>query len=286
MSNNYHLDMKYFDQSPAFDGISLIQIGRRFCDYDTRIDEHVQGQFIELTVVTGGLGDIITNGTATRVRQGDIYLSIPCDLHTIISDSEDPLRYDYLSFSVEDSELLSDFDRIFLEYHNPELRIIHDERIPPLLVEAISEIKHDSQYSHRLLSAIFKQIAIYTIRAFCQTQSKYPKDLTDNETICYQLMNYIDTHIYSIRYLEEVSDSVGYSHGYASVVFKKTTGDTLYHYYLHKRMETACMLLKEGRFSSTEIAERLGYSSLYAFSNAFKHSVGISPKEYRAQHKK
>ena len=32
--------------------------------------------------------------------------------------------------------------------------------------------------------------------------------------------------------------------------------------------------------SVTEIAERLGYSSLYAFSRTFKEAFGTSPKQY------
>lgn len=47
--------------------------------------------------------------------------------------------------------------------------------------------------------------------------------------------------------------------------------------------ERACELLDEGRHSVSEIAQRLGYSNIGAFSRAFKRRSGRSPTDYLAQ---
>ncbi len=281
MSKNYHLDKRYSVELPSFDGISLIQIGRMYSDRSTHIAEHIHGQLIELTVVTGGSGMIFTGGVPTAVSRGDIYLSLPCDAHAISVDPDDPLKFDFLAFSLEDEELKEDFERIAVDYHSPKLRLFHEERIPPLLADAITEVNRESRYSRQLLSAILRQISIYTVRAFGGTpQNKYPKNLTDAEILCYQLMNHIDTHIYSLKNLEELTEIVDYSYGYLSAVFKRTTGETLCDYYLKKRMDAARLMLLEGKLKVSDIAERLGYSTLYAFSKAFKGRFGVSPKNY------
>lgn len=44
--------------------------------------------------------------------------------------------------------------------------------------------------------------------------------------------------------------------------------------------ERACAMLREGRLSVSAIAERLGYSSIGAFSRAFKRRDGATPSEY------
>lgn len=284
MPSNYHLDKRYFGDYRFEDGLSLLQIGRMYCDRTTRIDEHIQAQLIELTVVTGGKGQIITNKIAVEVKIGDIYLSLPCDSHEIVADRNDPLRFDFLAFSVEDEALSADFDRIASEYHAAELRSFKDERIPPLLANAITEVSRESKYSLEALSSILRQIAIYTVRAFdTAPQSKYPKNLKDSETLCYRLMSYIDTHIYSLKNLEELTEVVDYSYGYLSSVFKKTTGESLCDYYIRKRMEAARLMLSEGKLKITDIAERLGYSTLYAFSKAFKGHFGVSPKNLKGK---
>lgn len=282
MSKNFHLDKWYSNEFPSFDGISLIQIGRMYCDRDSHIAEHIQGQLIELTVITDGKGTVFSNGIPTPVKQGDIYLSLPCDSHEITVDPNDPLKFDFLAISVENDELKEDFERAATIYHSSELRLFSEERIPPLLSEAITEINSESRYSNKILSAILHQIAIYTLRAFSGTpRNKALKNLTDSEILCHQLMNYIDTHIYSLKNLEELTEVVGYSYGYLSATFKKTTGETLNSYYLRKRMDAARLMLLEGKLKATDIAERLGYSTLYAFSKAFKGYFGISPKNFK-----
>ena len=282
MPSNYHLDKKYFDNYRFQDGISLLQIGRMYCDRTSHIEEHIQAQLIELTVVTGGKGQIITNKVPVEVQSGDVYLSLPCDSHEITVDPDDPLRFDFIAFSIEDENFKNDFERIAAEYHEAELRIFKDERIPPLLTNAITEVSRESKYSLEALSSILRQIAIYTIRAFdTAPQSKYPKNIKDSEALCYRLMSYIDTHIYSLKNLEELTAVTDYSYGYLSFVFKKTTGETLCSYYIRKRMEAARLMLTEGNLKITEISERLGYSTLYAFSKAFKGHFGISPKNFK-----
>lgn len=282
MPSNYHLDKKYFDNYRFQDGISLLQIGRMYCDRTSHIEEHIQAQLIELTVVTGGKGQIITNKVPVEVQSGDVYLSLPCDSHEITVDPDDPLRFDFIAFSIEDENFKYDFERIAAEYHEAELRIFKDERIPPLLTNAITEVSRESKYSLEALSSILRQISIYTIRAFdTAPQSKYPKNIKDSEALCYRLMSYIDTHIYSLKNLEELTAVTDYSYGYLSFVFKKTTGETLCSYYIRKRMEAARLMLTEGNLKITEISERLGYSTLYAFSKAFKGHFGISPKNFK-----
>ena len=48
-------------------------------------------------------------------------------------------------------------------------------------------------------------------------------------------------------------------------------------------MEAARLMLSEGKLKITDIAERLGYSTLYAFSKAFKGHFGVSPKNLKGK---
>ena len=55
---------------------------------------------------------------------------------------------------------------------------------------------------------------------------------------------------------------------------------TIAEYYQNRRLETAKLLINSGDLKITNIAERLNYSSLFAFSKAFKKKYGIAPKNY------
>ena len=93
-------------------------------------------------------------------------------------------------------------------------------------------------------------------------------------------MNYIDTHLYAITNLESIAETMNYNYSYLSALFKKSTGYTLFSYYHKKRLDVARQLILENTLKMTEIAEILNYSSLYAFSRAFKAAYGVAPKQY------
>lgn len=283
MVYDFHIDKVFRTDEKVFDGLSLRQIGRLYCKGTTEITEHMQPPSLyELTVVTGGEGTIYTNGVGTKVTRGDIYVSFPLDAHKIISDSKNPLKYDFFSFSLKSGEFKNELKRISREYHSPLSRIIRDERIKPLISNAIAEIDSENYKSNELLSALFKQIVIYTLRAFSNINPEtLYSDASQNEVLCYKLMNYIDTHIYSMKNLSDLAETTDYSYGYLSTIFKKTTKTSLLSYYQRKKLDVARLLILEKKRTITEISEMLNYSSVYALSKAFSKQYGMSPRAYQ-----
>lgn len=51
-------------------------------------------------------------------------------------------------------------------------------------------------------------------------------------------------------------------------------------YVTHLRMQHAVSLLISGRYNVSDVAERVGYATPFAFSTAFKRVLGIPPSEY------
>ena len=96
-------------------------------------------------------------------------------------------------------------------------------------------------------------------------------------------MHYIDTNIYTIKNLNDLAEVFSYNYSYLSTLFKSTMEITLNDYYHNRRLDAARLLIDEGEFSITAISEKLNYSSLYAFSKAFKNKYGSSPKKYSNQ---
>ena len=284
MGNTYHINKSYMQNPLKFGSIYMFQIGRRFCDSETVVDTHVHTDLFELTVVTDGRGVVTTNGVAVPVERGDIYLSFPCDAHKIVSDAEKTLKYDFFAFHSEHAVFKKELEHIAQTYYSANTRKFHDERVRTLVSNAIAEFYQENRYSEEILAAILQQILIYVIRDFQEVvPEKYPDTVTHAEALCYKLMNYIDTHIYSLKHLEELAEITDYSYGYLSTMFKKTTSNTLSDYYHEKKLEAARMLISEDKFKIIEIAEMLNYASVYAFSKAFTNRYGVSPRKYKQQ---
>lgn len=278
--NNYHLNKAFFRQPLVYEGLSVLQIGRMFCKSTTIIPTHMHLDCFELTVVSGGEGRIYANGVPTAVKKGDIYLSMPCDAHKIETDPQQPLKFDFFAFVVKGGCFEDEFEHMIQNYSSPHTRVLHDERIRPLISNAIAELDEENAYKDELLTALFRQILIYTSRGFQSIRPMHLTDASQAEALCHKLMNYIDTHIYSMKNLNELTLLTDYSYGYLSTLFKSTTSGTLADYYLEKKLDTARLLLLENKLTITQIAELLNYSTVFAFSRAFRNRYGVAPRVF------
>lgn len=63
-------------------------------------------------------------------------------------------------------------------------------------------------------------------------------------------------------------------------LFKKNVGYSPRDYYNYIKIKQAKEMLKTGVFTVSEIADELGYSSVYYFSATFKKYYNVSPNNY------
>jgi AraC-like DNA-binding protein len=80
----------------------------------------------------------------------------------------------------------------------------------------------------------------------------------------------------------ELAKEIGMSRTSFALRFKALTGVAPLTYLLQWRMRLAERGLRQGSLSVSKLGLSLGYSSESAFSNAFKRTVGMAPKQYRS----
>ena len=68
------------------------------------------------------------------------------------------------------------------------------------------------------------------------------------------------------------------------MLFKKETGETVSDCVRRKRVDTAKTLLQYTRYTCSEIAEYLCFSTDSHFSRVFRQYAGMTPGEYRRKH--
>ena len=282
MRYRYKMD-NYYAAEPRFYGDTrLFQVGMLYCNEDSIIDDHRHGELFELTVVTSGKGTAYTDDKGVEISARDIHIAFPREKHKILTDSDEPLQFEFFAFMSKNEKYKADLYRIVRENPDAKDRIFHDDRVSALVRDAIREIESGSKYTENMMSAICESIIISVIRAF-ETRGGGERKIytTDADHICYQAMIYIDEHLFSIKSLTEVAEVMNYNYSYLSSLFKKNTGEGLMDYYRKRRLDAASRLLLEKGRNVTEIAEMLNYSSAYAFSRAFKAEYGVSPNQYK-----
>jgi len=97
----------------------------------------------------------------------------------------------------------------------------------------------------------------------------------DDYSVERQIKDYIDAGQGMTYSLDDFARQFSYSKYYLQRRFKSTYGKGLIEYKNEKRMTKAKELLKSDTVSG--VSRRLGYSSIYVFSRAFKNRFGVSP---------
>jgi AraC-like DNA-binding protein/quercetin dioxygenase-like cupin family protein len=282
VEKRYHLDHSYVMSPRVYGTTQLFQIGRLYCAAGTVVATHSHLNWFELTVATAGKGTVQTNGVSVPIGAGEIYLSFPGDFHGIIPDASDPLKYDFFSFNTNDEALKPLLEELTVRAAGAERRVFCDDRVRNLVGQAIAEVDSTEPFAERLLATLLEQIVLYVLRDFRSVASaKHVFGVGKQEELCYQMMHYIDTHIYTMQGLSEIAEAMRYHYSYLSDLFHQVTGETLLHYYRTRRLEAARLLLGEGKLSVGEVAELLHYASVYTFSRSFKEAFGITPAKQR-----
>jgi AraC-like DNA-binding protein len=100
----------------------------------------------------------------------------------------------------------------------------------------------------------------------------------DNIGRALQLLHERPAHDWS---LEELAKDCGLSRSVLAERFAHLVGVPPIQYLAQWRIQLAASLLRGGKASLAEIAERVGYGSETALSRAFKRQVGVAPAHYR-----
>jgi YesN/AraC family two-component response regulator len=81
---------------------------------------------------------------------------------------------------------------------------------------------------------------------------------------------------------EYISQKLGYEYNYISNLFSDVEGTTIEKYLIAQKVEKVKELLMYDELSLSEIAGRLGYSSVAYLSNQFKKHTGLTTSFYKS----
>ena len=248
--------------------------------------ERIHAKYYEIIIITDGEGKIYTGDISVDVKRNDIYLSFPFDVLRIEAEPGKVLEYDYIGFGVNSQKFGDEFNRIWSGSVSAENRVFSNENVSGIVKSVCAELEENPKaFSEELVSLLCSQMLVHIVRVFGEKTRLADYGDNSNLGLCGIVMNYVDTHLYTMKSLSEMAQDLGYNYSYLSTMFHKTTRTTLNSYYKTKRMDAARMLLAESKMTISKVAEIMNYSSVYAFSKAFKEHFGMSPSHYSSTKK-
>jgi len=96
-------------------------------------------------------------------------------------------------------------------------------------------------------------------------------------------VEYLQAHYQEQVTLNEVAEHTFVSTYYISRMFKREMGKNFVDYLNEIRIEKAKEMLKDVRFKTYEVAEKVGIPDAHYFSRLFKKYAGVTPTEFREQ---
>ncbi len=88
--------------------------------------------------------------------------------------------------------------------------------------------------------------------------------------------------ILNINLSDYLAGDLHYEYNYLSNLFSEAEGTTIEKYYISQKIEKVKELLIYDELTLSEIAYRMGYSSVAYLSNQFKKETGFTPSHFKA----
>lgn len=274
---DYLVTVHYFEYSKDF-------------AFDT--EEH---DFWELVYMDKGEGTVLSDDVRYSLRQGELFIHKPGESHAAIANGVVAPNMVIVSFGC-DSPVM-DFFR-----HNQRLTVNDTERA--ILSDLIRESQRtfstplDDPYTKGLeiaedapvggVQTVVNLLEQLLIRLYRRLNANDEKDVRLHSSVRLRVENEIVQRI--IDYMRE---NIGNSLSFTQVchfsaqssttlktMFKSATGLGVMEYYRLLKIDEAKRMMREGSRNITQIADRLGYTSVHYFSRHFKQVTGMNASEY------
>jgi AraC-like DNA-binding protein len=229
--------------------------------------------FFELHFLLKGKMLYKVNDALVEVKSGSYLLVSPEATHKIERFSEDFIKCS-LAFSVrKDAPIFS-----ALCIKNGQVSKI-SSAVADSLKMCISESQKETLYS----SAIIKNRICEVIYNISDLTARKKRAVTDGayDVRLIKAKQFIEDNSHIFLRCEDIAAYCYISTKQLNRIFLKHEGVTLLQYLHISKTTLAERLLKEPTLSIQQVSERLGFSSVYYFSNFFSKHTGFTPASYR-----
>lgn len=247
---------------------------------------HTHSDFWEFMLILSGNYTHHINGETIKLEPRTLCVIRPTDCHLIIAEKEKGCSH--INISIKEDYLkqifqISSYDlyNVLLSAHVPSFKLSPLES-DEIANEANLNLGRTKKHSEDSTLIIFLSILKILLRnqlddttqrhSYGKLVSKIIELISDQDNLSLSL--------------KELINVTGYSYHHANKVFFEETKQSLFEYFLIEKMLYAKTLLTHTDYTLDTISQKIGYSTPYAFSAAFKKVTGISPSLYAKTHQR
>ena len=259
---------------------------------------HMHENFFELQCVFSGTIEQNVSGTFVKLVPGDICFIAPKSVHSPHVEEDDTILVNIL---IRTTTLRSIFPRSLAQddvISNFLMHIIYGKAYQPMLIchagieseafdlilDLVKEGKRNDAYTDKLMCAILEVLFIRLLRDHTDDFTTGVTLKNSDENIL-NIMRYVQSNSATVS-LSELAGKFNYSESHLSTMIKNFYGVTFRQMLTNLRLKNAAQLLVSTDEPVSDIISEVGYSEKSYFYRAFKSKYGLTPQDFRDQHRK
>ncbi|MCI5995850.1 MAG: AraC family transcriptional regulator [Blautia sp.] len=249
--------------------------------------------FWEFCCVDKGDVEVSADGVPHLLHKGEIIFHKPNEFHTLKANGKTAPNLVVMSFHCSSSCMDFFRDRV--------LTITDEER--SLLAQIITEAREcfasplDDPYllklerkdpspfaSEQLIRIYLEQFLLQMCRRCQKNEFVLPPVKSIKKSNDLQIYDrvrlYLEAHLYEHISIESICRENLIGRSQLQKIFRERTNSGVINYFSKMKIDAAKQMIRESNLNFSQIAEKLGYTSVHYFSRQFKKVTGMSPSEY------
>lgn len=256
--------------------------------YSVRISGyHFKGEkhdYFELTYVDRGCMQTEVDKQTFELKERDLIIYGPGQFHTQRTPLGQSCSYITIIFYMESANPVLEP----IPYNLLLNRVFHyDKRIYNLIQSFVRESDTELLYHRSLQLCLLLEIVIRLfqynynenedIHMISNSRQHYQDELLE------KILSYIDDSICEPLTVAEICQKFSVSRSFIQILFKENLNQTPKKYIIDLKLERSCQMIRENKYTISEIALMLGFNSIHYFSRAFTKKYNLAPSEYSKQ---
>ena len=249
---------------------------------------------IRLVYIYSGTVKVRLNGHSYTATRGSLFLYPSSTKYSIINQTNSDAKimsvnFDYIANldrhlspipTIPDNlwhhtDAVEQVEFMDTPQFNEPIHLENMYSLEPLFAELTTEYIDCKPYNMQLRGLLMHQVLFIILRQLSYGTRQKKLSLAE------KVINHIQDNYSSDLSNEEIGKHFNYHPNYINRVIQKHTGQSLHQYVLSCRVAKALEMLQTSGLSVTEVAEKVGFSSIKHFSQTFKSIYGYSPIHFK-----
>ena len=274
----------YVFPNENFVDLGLYQFGKEQCEPAHSFGPASRNHYL-FHFVLSGTGKLMADNAKGetqiyQIKSGQGFMIFPRQITTYIADQHLPWEYVWIEFDGLRAKEIVELAGLSLD--NPVYRAHSKELLEEMKKEMLYMAEHGDESPFHLIGHLYLFID-YMSRSSVSMRLSIEGRVRD--FYIKEALTYIEQNFQNDISVEGIAKSCGLNRSYFGRIFKDAIGKSPKEFIMDYRMVKATELLKLTDLTIGDIGNAVGYPNQLHFSRAFKHTYGMSPREWRNKNK-